>query len=347
MTATWRVIAQNEVDRLSQEVERLGLDREAPGVKVIDDDIARAQTAVRARGSVRSWWTGSHIETTWAALHRAQGYLLNQFSSDELRATIPEVESAVRTYLRGDNKPRAKRYIDRLKKMETAERAPDGAALRVMLASAHQASDIAHGKVRALRNILLLGAAALTLALGGLTVWQAEHRGLLPVCAAPVTPAADADPDAPIDPDAPDQTKDPSKENERLCPAAGPGEQPGWADVLIIQAMGAFGAIFASVATLSRQRGLRGPYGLPQVQALVKIPAGAATALTGVLVMQNEVLDVLDPQTGGKLLAFALLFGYGQQAFTKKLDEQVRSTMGAAQSRNDPAATNEAAATEN
>lgn len=108
-------------------------------------------------------------------------------------------------------------------------------------------------------------------------------------------------------------------------------------DAFEVMILGAVGGAVAALIAAARQRGYRGPYALGLTQSLLKLPAGAATALVGVLLLQNGLIGVLGPQSDGKALAYAALFGYAQQMGTRLLDQAGEQVIQAARSKDDPA----------
>ncbi len=100
--------------------------------------------------------------------------------------------------------------------------------------------------------------------------------------------------------------------------------------------MGAFGGAIAAVVAINRFSGFTDPYGLPLYQALVRIPMASATALFGVVLMQSGVLDALKPQSGTKILAYAVLFGYAQEPFLRMVDRQAGKVLDPARGKDDP-----------
>jgi hypothetical protein len=56
--------------------------------------------------------------------------------------------------------------------------------------------------------------------------------------------------------------------------------------------------------------------------------------MLGVTVLQAGILDVLKPQPGARVLGYAAIFGFAQQALTRQLDIRANSLLGAAESTN-------------
>ncbi len=106
--------------------------------------------------------------------------------------------------------------------------------------------------------------------------------------------------------------------------------KPPWPTIWQVELVGALGGLLAGVTTLRGLQGFAGPYALPFVMALLKIPAGALTGLLGALWMQNSIFTGLQPQAGLKILAFVALFGFAQQTLTTFADKQAGELLGQA-----------------
>jgi hypothetical protein len=91
------------------------------------------------------------------------------------------------------------------------------------------------------------------------------------------------------------------------------------------------GLIAAAVAAAVAIRGIRGssePYGLPVALAALKLPTGAVTAFLGLLLMRGQFVPGLSAlDTSAQILAWALVFGYAQQLFTRLVDQQAHTVL--------------------
>jgi hypothetical protein len=85
------------------------------------------------------------------------------------------------------------------------------------------------------------------------------------------------------------------------------------------------------VATAAAVRGLKGSserYGLPVALAALKLPTGAITAFLGLLLMRGQFVPGLTAlDTSAQILAWALVFGYAQQLFTRFVDQQGQTVL--------------------
>jgi hypothetical protein len=103
----------------------------------------------------------------------------------------------------------------------------------------------------------------------------------------------------------------------------------GRADLLVVELIGRTAA--AAVAAATALRGIGGssePYGLPVALATLKLPLGAVTAFLGLLLMRGQFVPGLSAlDTSAQILAWALVFGYAQQLFTRLGDQQAHSVL--------------------
>lgn len=121
------------------------------------------------------------------------------------------------------------------------------------------------------------------------------------------------------------------------APATASGnDRAGGDDVLVVALLGALGGFFTIIPTLRNMGGSRNPYGLPLWQALLKIPAGALTAVIGVALLVNDFLPGLDvPTTKAELSVWALLLGVSQIAATRLIDRRGNELLAATPSKDE------------
>jgi hypothetical protein len=82
------------------------------------------------------------------------------------------------------------------------------------------------------------------------------------------------------------------------------------------------------VATIRAARNFQRFYGLPLAQGILKIPTGAASALAGVLLLQNGLLGAVATPGWDTIMSYALLFGVAQLAVTKQIDSRAGDLLG-------------------
>jgi hypothetical protein len=94
-------------------------------------------------------------------------------------------------------------------------------------------------------------------------------------------------------------------------------------DLLVVELVGLTAAAVASAAAIRGLKGSSERYGLPLALALLKLPLGAITAFLGLLLIRGEFVPGLTAlDTPAQIIAWALVFGYAQQLFTRLVDRQ-------------------------
>ena len=196
----------------------------------------------------------------------------------------------------------------------TTYRAASSAALREQL------------QVRSFRNVLLVTTVLLALLAVALAVVGFVARTAIPLCFEPqsggrtvvVCPTAQSPllatgtEAAPASPDVDDAVRVTA--------------QP--ADVLVIELIGLAAAAVAAAAAIRGIRGSSEPHNLPVALALLKLPTGALTAVLGLLLMRGQFIPGLTAlDSSAQILAWALVFGYGQQLFTRLVDQQAHTVL--------------------
>jgi hypothetical protein len=102
----------------------------------------------------------------------------------------------------------------------------------------------------------------------------------------------------------------------------------GW-DLFVVESVGLTAASVAAAAAIRRLRGSSEPYGLPIAVALLKMATGAITAFLGLLLMRGGFIPGLSAlDTPAQIIAWAAVFGYSQQLFTRYVDQQASAALG-------------------
>jgi hypothetical protein len=99
-------------------------------------------------------------------------------------------------------------------------------------------------------------------------------------------------------------------------------------DLLVVEFVGLTAAAIAAAAAIKNIRGSSDRYSLPVALALLKLPTGAITAFLGLLLMRGQFVPGLSAlDTSAQILAWALVFGYAQQLFTRLVDQQGQTVL--------------------
>ncbi|MFF7411196.1 hypothetical protein [Streptomyces lydicus] len=110
-------------------------------------------------------------------------------------------------------------------------------------------------------------------------------------------------------------------------------------DYTLVEIVGLVAAAIAAATTLRRIRGTSTPYNVPVVLAVLKLPTGALTAVLGLLLMRGGFVPGLSAlDSSAQIIAWAIVFGYAQQLFTRLVDNQAQSVLNAVGAPNAPAA---------
>jgi hypothetical protein len=99
-------------------------------------------------------------------------------------------------------------------------------------------------------------------------------------------------------------------------------------DLFVVELVGLAAAAVAAAAAIRGIRGSSERYGLPVAMAVLKLPTGAITAFLGLLLMRGQFVPGLSAlDTSAQILAWALVFGYAQQLFTRLVDRQGQTVL--------------------
>ncbi|WP_257457744.1 hypothetical protein [Archangium lipolyticum] len=269
--------------------------------------------AARAVHQKRSPWgrSGVFIDTIETSLHAAQCLMLRYMPLGDLEARLPELIAIIREHLPAQDPRRVA--------VEELLQAPHASSLltepkRETVATAVEAALAAQEqeqvRVRSFRNIVYGVTACLTLLAVGLGILMAANPKLMPICFQPqgqiVCPSASQ----PV----PSHVEDPDPLFAELATRA---------DYFVIELVGLTAAAVAAAASLRQLRGTSVPYSVPLALSLLKLPTGALTAVLGLLLMRGQFIPGLSAlDTSAQIIAWAIVFGYAQQLFTRLVDQR-------------------------
>jgi hypothetical protein len=89
------------------------------------------------------------------------------------------------------------------------------------------------------------------------------------------------------------------------------------------------GAMFTAIPAISKIPSNFGPFNLPLQQGLLKIAFGPLVAVVGIALLNTGVSPQTVPKTLPSLLLMAALFGAGQHAVTKYVDQRAEQILAA------------------
>jgi hypothetical protein len=242
-----------------------------------------------------SWWRGNCIEAAFHNLHWAEAQMVRLYTDDEVDAEIPE--AVARTEILNRSDPRRDAA---LKLLSTNDSEAKRIVLSKIVQIGHEAADRLHSRLRAFRNIVLAAAALLALFVSIVVAWVSTHPGTIPLCFT-------------------------------SCPNG--SAHPASSDVRVVALLGLLGGALAAAVSVRKIKCTSSPYNVAVALALLKCPAGALTALVGLIVIAGGFVPGLTGLQTPQILAYALMFGYAQQLLTGLIDKQAQSLLGSVPSK--------------
>lgn len=307
----WRAEALGAYEQVSNELERASTSGTAAEHEVRiarkDLDVALRIMARRSEAGhgnpwrwFKSYYSGAEIEQTWAAIHRANATLHMLYRSDELPAQAMRLRNLVDGL--PDLKPQLTTLVEEVTKSERPP--PQDAAtggLRAMLREIYEeaigAVEALQVEARVLRNVMLVASAALFVVAAVLAVAHTYNQHIIPVCIEPASGLP-------------------------TCPT---GSTKKGVDVFVIELAGMLGGILSVVIPLATGERIKTPYRVFNHQMLLKVMAGAATALAGIILIESGIVSGIELHSPSEILGYAVFFGFSQQALTGVIDRRATS----------------------
>jgi len=185
-------------------------------------------------------------------------------------------------------------------------------------------------RVGSLRNAVMMASVVLTLLAVGVAVLGFFYPAVIPMCFEPVSNGSTVV----VCPTSRTEVLDAqglpvtgSPAPEQIDATIQKTAKPR--DLFVIETIGFTAASVAAAAAIRNMRATSEPYGLPIALALLKMPTGCITAVLGLLLMRGGFVPGLSAlDTPAQILAWAIVFGYAQQLFTRYVDQQARAVLG-------------------
>jgi hypothetical protein len=282
-------------------------------------------------------------ERAMSNLHAAEAHLLNIAPAEYLLGQMPSILQHVRRHLApGDpRREELQRIGGRVglsdpehPQMQIAAPVPHRERERIVeqervqivaaMRAASSASLREQVRVRNFRDVIVATTLVMTLLATALTVIGFRNAALLPLCFAPeeagtavvVCPTQQS---TRFSTTTSETTRDIDDEvRETVRP---------W-DLLIVELLGLAAAAVAAAAAIRKIRGSSERYGVPLALAALKLPTGAVTAVLGLLLMRGQFVPGLSAlDSSAQIMAWALVFGYAQQLFTRLVDQQGQTVL--------------------
>lgn len=258
-----------------------------------------------------NWWRGTLVEAAYRNLHAAKAQMVDLYDEAELYAEAPSAVSRAQATMHRDD-PRCIAFAD-LAALPVPKRR---ARLRALIEDGYEGLDQQHAQLRSFRNIVLLSALSLALLVAVTAGVVSMSPTVMPLCF-------------------PDESASGVVlHGLKNCPTRSATTGPTGGDVLVVGLLGLLGGSLAAAVSIRNLKGTATPYDVPVALAMLKAPLGAFTAIVGLVAIQGRFvpgLSVLDSQE--QILAYALVLGYGQQVFTRLLDQRAQTLLSGLPSR--------------
>ena len=317
---------------------------------------AARQAAKGAKLAPRKWFrfsrNGPLIERAKSNLDAAEAQLLNFASPDYVLGQMPSLLQHVQCHLiptdprrqeferiarrlgvkdldhplientkEQDLDHKEKKIEEERGKIVTTVRAASSAALREQL------------RVRSFRNVLVGTTLLMTVLAIGVALTGYFRPTMIPMCFAPeesgqamvVCPTAQSAAFS-VSPQAGTDGQPSGTPAQDIDDAVRDTATPY--DLLVVELIGLTAAAVAAAAAIRGIRGSSERCGLPVALAALKLPTGAITAFLGLLLMRGQFVPGLSAlDTSAQILAWALVFGFSQQLFTRLVDRQGQTVL--------------------
>jgi hypothetical protein len=327
--------------------------RHAAGVQRNGEPLKSRSRIGRPANWLANGWTGGPIKGAFVHLHLAMVGLVDLYTEDEIKAHSPGVLARMQHCLAPTDRRRQEaealfgtgaggastgttvrkqstavdRALVEIRKADpdlqllmirggvssggdsngaAAELCRRRAAFREAMKISYEAADEQHARVRSLRNTLIIAAAMLTALVGVMCIVGLRFPDAIPLCFEP-----------------------------SACPSTdGPDPQPG--DVPIVALMGILGGAMSATFAIQMLRTTPTPTSkdLKVSLAFLKLPAGALTAIGGLILIHGQFIPGLtDLDSQGQILAYAIVLGVAQQLVTRFIDQKAEDVLAAVPSK--------------
>ncbi|MFI7701985.1 hypothetical protein [Nonomuraea sp. NPDC049480] len=288
-----------------------------------DELIKGAKEALKRADEILDFHTHrgrSHGSRTIAAqihFNTARILWLRALPPDRLKPYLPIVLPTIREHLStaDDGRISIEKIAERAAR-ESSELTTDDLVTTVEVVSAAQETAIRE-KVRALnflRIVRIMTASLFALALA-LIIVTAIFAEAVPLCFTPPSLGG-----LKFNIVCPTNTQQEIEKNELEQKIR---ETASWGDYIVVEIAGLLAAGLAATTRLRKIKGTSTAFPVPVALAILKLPTGALTAVLGLLLMRGWFIPGLSAlDTSAQIVAWAIIFGYSQELFTKFVDRQ-------------------------
>lgn len=244
-----------------------------------------------------SWWSGTGVEAAYKNLHYAEALIARLYNCEEVRCAVPDALRRAIAALDYSHPTRAI-AISMLHSTEDSQNFCSTHQLSEIIAVGHETADRSRARLHSFRNILLIGTVINVLLMIAFILVVAKNPNLVPLCFHPS-----------------------GKQNPVICPTRIGAASGG--DLFIVAVLGLLGGALSATVFVRGLYTNSTPYNVAIPLALLKLPAGAAVAILGMILLAgNFVPNFSTVDEPIKILAYAVLLGFSQQLFTQMVDHR-------------------------
>jgi hypothetical protein len=320
----------------SQLADKIGDQLGRASLAAMQEDHAEGRLWTRVWSRFKRSLGGANFERTLGRLDAVESDLLRLAPDDYVRALMPSIKAHVNRFLPKDD-PRRIRLGPLAAKAEREDLTPTerGAAVAAFhAANSQRRRELL--RLRTFRNVLVAATLLLLVVALGLSILGAFQPTLMPICFTPdskvVCPTGESSlraarpgisgAEAGQGGGASTTTATSADIDEAIDDTVSP-----W-DLGLVELIGLVAAAVASAFALRRIRGTSTPYSLPVSLAALKLATGALTAFLGLMLMRGNFVPGLSAlDSSAQILAWAIVFGYSQQLFTRLIDQQAQNVL--------------------
>jgi hypothetical protein len=345
-TAVWREQALVDIagaQMLADRFRASRTEREPETPECVFDGIDASLTAARdaANGAsphlghrLLAGWRGAGVERAWGQLDAAEEELLRIGPEPYVRGQMPRLLARSRRALNAED-PRRMELEEIACRLTKGNPTPvDREVLGAVLHATNCEARRKQTRVRSFRNVLIVTSIVLWLAVAGLAVLGSSHPQLIPLCFNPtghvVCPTQESPAPVPQAGGAPGQPAAADTQVQEDVDIITRATVSPW-DIFLVEIVGLLAAAVAAAAALRGIRGTSTPYSVPVALAVLKLPTGALTAVLGLMLMRGQFVPGLTAlDFPAQIIAWAVIFGYAQQLFTRLVDARAQDVLDGA-----------------
>jgi hypothetical protein len=291
--SVWREQARSRLADLRVQLDELPPDKQSDTqCRDARRQLKEAMQIVDTPPRLHGCWNGVDVEATWVRIHAIDAAVIRLAKPQLVKAKLPGI-IADGEQLLGSDHPRVAALRGYAEQPEWDGHARESIAHSVK--AVYEASDSENVRLRSFRNLLLGGTLALAMIAIGLAFVDIASPSSLGLSAAMTSSGASS---------------------------------PSGTNVVVVEVLGLLSAGLVGAVSICRMQGTSTAYAVPMATMLLKLPAGALTAVAGLLMIRAGLAgSAVTTSTDAHVMGYALLLGASQQGITGLVDRQAQKVL--------------------